>query len=290
MNFDFNLSFGKPNVAKDSLGNWFYSLMDSFNSDGSFKNERERLKIIVSNPAILKVLTFSADVATMAQVNQYSEDGETIIKKNYLESVAKPNPWQTWKQLSWDIDFWLNIGNAYVYEDGGTIYVLNPLGMQLSREQEKNFEQLSFSKYGKESSYNAKKGKFKYYHNINSSSYQRLDLKNVHVLSDLSNSITGTWFKSNSRIDALYQVISNSQASLKSKGVNIGYSKKFLVSGQADSLDTSYRGVQMNENEKSSIENAIQSDKQIFATKSKIALDHMVSNLEIGRASCRERV
>ena len=278
MGFNFNLSFGNPAIQaeKDTSGNWFYSFLDYFKSNKGFKNDHEKLKTVISSPATLKALAFSADVAKMAQINQYSED-DTIKEKNVLQSIGKPNDWQTWGDLTWDIDFWLNLGNAYVYEQNGIIYCLNALGIEIDKEKQKQFEQLTFSKYGTQTKRNAIKGTFKYRHNLNNSNEQVLELKNLYILSDLSNSLTGSWLKSNSRIDALYQVIINSQGALKSKDINLEFSQKFLLSGSHDVTNPTSQI--MKNSEKQSIEKSLRGSRQIHVSKSKLDLNHLVSDL-----------
>jgi hypothetical protein len=93
----------------------------------------------------------------------------------------------------------------------------------------------------------------------------------------MSGGVSGNWLKGNSRLDALYQIARNSELALQSKGTNLKYTEKFLVSGQHDVKDTTSRA--MSETEKDSIEQSLEHGRKINATKSKVDMQQMVSNL-----------
>ena len=281
MAFNMNFSFGQNATSPHNLNptqSWFTSLMKGSNFNKGFLNDAEKLEVILNNPATIKILSYSADIATMARINKVGLDGK-VIEADVFKNIENPNPWQTWNQLIYDADFWLNMGNAYIYEERGTIYVLNPNGIELTNKQKEMFEVLTFSKYGATSKRNALKGTFKYKHNTTNNKEQTLELKNLHILSDLSNSVTGTWLKSNSRIDALYRVIMNSQSGLMSKEINLEFTQKFLLSGQTDGSDTSYQGIGMSTEETDSIDKSLRGPKQIHTTPKKLNVDHMVADL-----------
>ncbi len=81
----------------------------------------------------------------------------------------------------------------------------------------------------------------------------------------------------NSRLDALYQVVKNSELSLKAKNRNLFYTTKFSVSGQYDA--SNQYSTPMGEAEKISIEKGLQGNREIYATKEKIDVKQLVNNL-----------
>lgn len=268
----FSFQWGNNNPTQptvDKSGNWFYSILDSFTKSKGFKNQEQKLNIVLNNPAALKVLSFIADVGSQVEIIQ-NED------KDFLTKQAKqPNDWQGWADLHWDVNFWRAMGAAYVYVDNNVFYTLVPSRIEFSAKQKKDFGQLTFSKYGENAQRNIKKGRFKY-KNENGST-QLLEIKNLHILSDLSNSICGNWLNIPSRIDALYKVVSNSNAALESKGVNLHYTKKFIVSGQNDPKNISK--LPMDGDEQKSINELANTKNNLIGVKNPVTATHLVSNI-----------
>lgn len=276
MNFSlFSFNSNKPNyVERDSNGNFFYSIKDFFNGLESnyFNSYQKKLKAVIYNPAVLKVITFRADIYSQIKFNEFAND--KLVQNDFLYNIAKkPNPMQSWVDFHYDISFWRDLGNAYIYKEKDVIYCLNPLFIEIKEAQLKEINKYRFSDFQTKQS---KKGEFKAKFN-ESSEWQTLKLENLYVLSDLSPSITGNWMQGNSRLDALYQVVKNSELSLKAKNRNLFYTTKFSVSGQYDA--SNQYSTPMGEAEKISIEKGLQGNREIYATKEKIDVKQLVNNL-----------
>ena len=276
MAFNFNLSFGNrlPNyIERDSSGNIFYSIIDAFKGKHrGFKNEQAKLDVVLNNPAILKVFCFLSDTYSQVKIDEYKDD--KVKEKDFLYSYKKtPNDWQTWTDLFWEHRFWLAMGNAYLYVEKDVWYYLRPNGLEFTSEQKKVFGQITFSSKKKR---DLLEGTFKYRNDNNEVNV--LSFKNLYVFTDMSGGVSGNWLKGNSRLDALYQIAINSQLALQSKGTNLKYTEKFLVSGQHDVKDTTSRP--MGETEKDSIEVSLEQGRKVNATKSKVDMQQMVSNIK----------
>jgi len=276
MNFSlFSFNSNKPNyVERDSNGNFFYSIKDFFNGSESnyFNSYQKKLKAVIYNPAVLKVITFRADIYSQIKFNEFAND--KLVQNDFLYNIAKkPNPMQSWVDLHYDISFWRDLGNAYIYKEKDVIYCLNPLFIEIKEAQLKEINKYRFSDFQTKQS---KKGEFKAKFNENAE-WQTLKLENLYILSDLSPSITGNWMQGNSRLDALYQVVKNSELSLKAKNRNLFYTTKFSVSGQYDA--SNQYSTPMGEAEKISIEKGLQGNREIYATKEKIDVKQLVDNL-----------
>lgn len=104
-----------------------------------------------------------------------------------------------------------------------------------------------------------------------------IPLGQIKAFADLSNG-TGNWYGSNSALDALYKVISNSDTSLDAKNVNLFMSKKFMVGGDksADNINE----MPLGEREKQSIEQVVTNDKAVTSFKSLIAVKRFVENID----------
>lgn len=276
MNFSlFSFNSNKPNyVERDSNGNFFYSIKDFFNGLESnyFNSYQKKLKAVIYNPAVLKVITFRADIYSQIKFNEFAND--KLVQNDFLYNIAKkPNPMQSWVDFHYDISFWRDLGNAYIYKEKDVIYCLNPLFIEIKEAQLKEINKYRFSDFQTKQS---KKGEFKAKFN-EKAEWQTLKLENLYVLSDLSPSITGNWMQGNSRLDALYQVVKNSELSLKAKNRNLFYTTKFSVSGQYDA--SNQYSTPMGEAEKISIEKGLQGNREIYATKEKIDVKQLVNNL-----------
>lgn len=276
MNFSlFSFNSNKPNyVERDSNGNFFYSIKDFFNGSESnyFNSYQKKLKAVIYNPAVLKVITFRADIYSQIKFNEFAND--KLVQNDFLYNIAKkPNPMQSWVDFHYDISFWRDLGNAYIYKEKDVIYCLNPLFIEIKEAQLKEINKYRFSDFQTKQS---KKGEFKAKFN-EKAEWQTLKLENLYVLSDLSPSITGNWMQGNSRLDALYQVVKNSELSLKAKNRNLFYTTKFSVSGQYDA--SNQYSTPMGEAEKISIEKGLQGNREIYATKEKIDVKQLVDNL-----------
>jgi len=275
MGFNFNIGYNSlPNyVERDSSGNFFYSIMDAFTrKKKGFKSDSQKLEMVLQNPAVLKVFCFLADTFSQVKIDKYYND--RLEEKDFIYSVQKkPNDWQTWTDLYWEHRFWLASGTAYLYVFKGVYYYLRPQGLDFTQAQIKAFSQISFTSQYKKG---LQKGTFKYT-NPNGV-VDTLTFENLYIFTDMSGGVSGNWLKGNSRLDALYQIAVNSDYALSSKGSNLKYTEKFLVSGQHDPKDTSSKP--MVETEKNSIEQSLEHGRKINATKSKVDMQQMVSNIK----------
>lgn len=272
MAFGFNFSFGKlPNsIERDSSGNFFYSWLENYTSEKTFGSEAKKLETILTNPAAMKVLKFNADTGALGKINKLNGKSEEL---DWLYTYAKkPNDWQTWTDFIWDYYFWIQFGRACLYKQNNVMYFLIPSNIELNTVQEDLFKQITFSSKGKREALN---GTFKY-KEANGKTI-KLELKNLYIINEMG-SINGNWFKGASSFDSLYKVCVNSQLALSAKGSNLKFTDKFLVSGQTDQNNVSQ--LPMANEEKFSIEKAFKGVRQIFATKSKVDVKQMVSNLD----------
>ena len=279
MGFNFNLSFGNnrlPNyVERDSSGNMFYAIKDFFNSESTkgFKDVNHKIKTALNNPAVLKVLTYRADIYSQIKFNEFKND--KLVEYDFLYSeIKQPNPFQSWVDFHYDVSFWRDLGNAYIYKEKDVLYCLNPMFMDIKDSQLKEINQYRFSEYKVKQS---KKGTFKARVN-DTAEWQILDLEKLFVLSDLSTSVSGNWLEGNSRLDALCQVVKNSELSLTAKNRNLFYTTKFAVSGQHNDKDV--YSTPMSDVEQKSITTGLQGSKEIYATKEKIEVNQLVSNIK----------
>lgn len=275
MAYNFNLSFGRslPNfVERDVKGNWFYSMLFGSKKRGGFKDYECMLNEVLQNPAILKVLTFRADVYSQVRIDSYKND--KIDKKNILFDIQKrPNYWQTWSEFHFDVEFYRCLGSAYIYKQGESVYCLNPAKIKIDKTTQELYQRLIFSQ-GAARDFKGKTFKYK----LNDNKETILELSNLYILSDLTGSLSNDFFAPPSRLESLYQVAINGNLAITSKTRNLEFTQKYLISGQHTNSDTS--SLPMGEEEKDGIEKGLLGHRAIHATESKVDFTHLVSNLK----------
>ena len=278
MAWNFSFSFGRSQEAisaeRYNDGTWFYWLDDIFGKRSTaFGSYDKKLKTVIDNPAVLKPLTFIADTYSQVRFDAYNND--KIVTTDALYTVLpKPNYWQSWTDVLWDLAFFRAVGFAPLYSDGKMCMVLNPSGIKLTDDQVKLFQTLSISKYGIES--RIKNQTFKY--KMANGNTLTLEMKYLTVINDLSGTITGNYFDGGSRLDALYQVAKNASLASTSKGRNLWFTRKFFASGDKSAVDNINKKP-MGDVEKQSVEQGLLSNKMVHATQSAVNLQQMVTDM-----------
>jgi hypothetical protein len=269
--------FRRNITVKDNEGMYYtsslFGVSPQFNDYGS---DIEKITAIFTNPAMLKVISLQCDLFSLGKVYVYQNEKE-VKDDIVLNLMNKPNPMQSGSQFLWDYMLWTMIGTSYSYIDSNIakednkLYFLNPAKMEWPSDFHQNKDKLIFSKASEK---NLMETVIKYRYDDGSS--LNIPLSKIIINTDLSNG-TGNWFKGNSRIDALYKIISNSEAALDAININTRYSGKFLVSGMNDTKDVNK--LPMSGNEKEDIESKVNGRKQVHAIKTPVDIKRFVENI-----------
>lgn len=241
-----------------------------------YSDDVQKLEAIFSNPAVLKVFALQCDLFSLGKVYVY-KDGKEVENDPFLEMIKNPNPFQKESQFLWDMMFWNMVGNTYAYCDSklvsedNLIYILENNKMDFPTEMRKYQDKIILSK-GLQKTIKDFMINYKY---ADGSGAKFQWGKIIHT-PDLTNG-AGNWFRGASRIDALYKVISNSEAAMDALNINIRYSGKFMVAGQADPNNVTQ--LPMGETEKQDIETKMNGRKSVHAVKSMIDIKRFVDNL-----------
>lgn len=259
----------------------FWATAPQFNT---YAEDIEKLQVVFSNPALLKVICLQCDLFSLAKVYVYGDGGKKK-GKNYpddpaLDRINKPNPMQSRAQWLWDYMFWKMLGNARLYMESDVVqrenapmYWLENSKVEFPASLEKWKDKLILSEARLKQLLDTE-----ILYRYEDGTVLRFALKKMATINDLTNG-TGNWFKGYSRVDALYKVISNSECSLDSKNINVRYTGKFLVSGQQDPKDVTK--TPMSDPEKKDIEDKVNGDKQVHAIKSMIDIKRFVDDLRV---------
>ena len=282
----FNFSFGFGNRQKrafdvDKDGNVFYSLFNGFGGLANRISDREKLKKVCENPALLKVISLDCDIFSLGKVNKFQEG--KLIEEDFLYSlIKKPNLMQSWTSFFWDYKWWLNVcGTSVLYNPNNSknigntsLQFLNPSNITYNDTLIRKLQKFIFSNL----SYNeVLEGSISY--KFDNGESKDILLKELEFFHDLTNAGQLNPLKGISRIDALYKVINNSELALDAKGINLFLAGKFMVAGKADPSKTDFSNIPMSEDEKQSIEQKVLSNKSIHAVKSMIDIKRFVENM-----------
>lgn len=252
---------------------YVYSPSPEFNQN---LQDTEKILKVLNSPAVLKVFALQCDLFSLGKFYVYKGEKE-IPDDPFIAMMQKPNPFQGCAQLLWDFMFWNMIGTAYIYVDSAVvsdenkIYLLDHSKMEFPDELDEMKDKLVLSKNTL-----AKLDKVKVKYRFEDGSSTDLNLKNIISISDLTNGV-GNWFKSPSRLEALHKIISNSEAALEAKNINVRYTGKFMVAGKAD-IDNPTHKI-MGEEEKQDIETKMNGSKSVHGVKSMVEVKRFVENM-----------
>lgn len=274
--------------ARDENDGYFPLFSRLFSASPQFNDyitDQKKIEAVFSSPAVLKVFCLQCDLFSLGKTYVYKDDKE-VEDDPVLKLFKSPNPMQSRSQWLWDLMFWNMIGTAYLYVDSDVpenqdnkLYFLDPVKMTFPREIEKYKDRLIFSKATLKDI-----GKINIEYRYEDGKTTQIPISKIIILTDLTNGI-GNWFKGPSRIDALYKIISNSEKALDATNINLQFTGKFLVGGQADPKDVTK--LPLSADEKQSIESIMKSGKKVHGVKSMIEIKRFVEDmrsLELGKA------
>jgi len=274
--------FGFNSQLKEAVRSGFYPFhfwgaAPQFND---YTREAQKLAVILSNPALLKVFSLQCDLFSMGVPTVYNKKGVAQPDDIALKRLKSPNPLQSNTDWLWSYMFNKMLGNAYLYMDSDVVerenspmYWLENHKIEWPVSMDKEKDKLIFS----QAKYKRLLETEIVYRYEDGSTF-RFPLKDLMISTDLTNG-TGNWFKGFSRLDALYKVITNSEASLDSKNINVRYAGKFLVAGTADPNDVTKKI--LGEDEKKDIEDKTNGPKQVHAVKSLVDIKRFVDDLKV---------
>ena len=253
----------------------FYERVEGSTSFNSMQDNREKLEVVLSSPAVLSIFKLQCDLFSLGKIGEKdNEDSKAPI----LEKLKQPNPFQGGRQFLWDYMFYLMLGNAFmeaasrVVTPENNIYWLNTANLEFGDELLDKLDKHLFS--SKEVN-ELEKNTIEYHYRDGNT--RKIPLKDIESFADLTNS-TGNWYAGSSALDALYKVVSNSDAALGAKNINLDFAGKYIISGKGSVTETQYEA-SLSAPEKKSLEDAIKSGKKVHALKSSIDIARFVENI-----------
>jgi hypothetical protein len=278
MGFSLSFVFGS-NKFKKSFGKSLFSLINATPQYNDYADEADKLAAVLSNPAALKVFALQCDLFSLATV-EVKQNDKPVENDPLYNLLSNPNPFQSQRQILWDYMFWLMLGNAVLYiksgdidRDNNMMYFLDTSRIYFPTKLQAKVKKLILSKKGLK---DLEEEQVKYLND--DGTYNTFKVKELLFITDLTNS-TGNWFKGNSRLDALYKIISNSEAGIDSKNINARYLGKYIVNGKIDEKNVNLP--MMKADEKQEIEQRIDGDKKVHAVKTPIDIKRFIERSEV---------
>jgi hypothetical protein len=272
MGFNFNIGFGSnapQTIERDLSGNFFYEVINQQANLNKFKNDQDKINVILSNPAALKVFALNCDLFSLGKINTPTETDFLYTQRK------KPNFKQNWTQFLWDYMFFVQLGTAYLWTPNNSlnetspIQWLNPAKLDFDSNLIDKLNNLVLSNVTYK---DLLKGTVKYSFGNTS---KLIPISEITPFYDLTNTVSNNSFKGVSRIDALYKVISNSENALNAKSINLEFSQKFIASAKSESLES----VNMTDTEKRNIEGVVRGNKNVHAIKKPIDIKRFVDDI-----------
>lgn len=280
---DFFIPFGNIFSALRSrakgMYHFGYEIINASTLFNTISRDREKLSIILSNPAVLKVFALQCDLFAMGRVCVKDSEGKEIDNDPFINLLKQPNPFTlTEAQFLWDFMFWNMLGTSYAYVDssivdkkGNKMYFLDPSKMEWPAELDAKRDKLVFS----DAEMTAIRKAIITYRYADGTAF-KFPFDRLVIAHDLTNSI-GNFFKGPSRMDALVKIISNSEHVLDSENINIRYTSKFMV-GSENQVGANTK-IGLNEDEKKDIiEKIDRSEKNVYPVKAKINIQRFVED------------
>ena len=257
-------------------GSWFYNLFNS-NSLTKYTSDLEKLNTVLFNPAFLTVAKYQCDMFSLGRIKAM-RNGKELPNDQLVNLLKYPNPFQTDKQYLWDYMFWLMLGTAYSYtsskliKDNTNLYWLNPSCLVWDDKLCRKLDKIALSKGTVK---DIEKLTIKY--NNADGTQTTYSLGEIKPFFDLTNGL-GNWYRGSSTVDALYKILSNSDASLDSKHSNLDFAGKFIVSGQ-NSMENIHETPMGNE-ESTDAKQKLKGKENVHVLKTPINIDRFVDNID----------
>ena len=237
-------------------------------------SQQEMLSLVLSSPAMLKVICLQCDTFSMGKFYAYN-DKDVEQKTSKSLEVMKNLRGTTKSQFLWDWMFWNMLGNVWLavtdknFDRLTKFHFLNPLNIEFPNSMQ--YKKIVLSKSAEKAQNDEI---IKYNINGQTTNFKRGDV--LHF-TDMSNTAS-LGEQGASRLEALFKIIINSEECLASNKINTEFSRKFLVAGSVDAMDTTQR--MMGKDEKEDIKTKLRNKESVHVVKSMVEIRRFVENMK----------
>lgn len=261
--------------------NFGWDIVHASTSFSTFSRDQEKLAMVLSNPAVLKVFALQCDLFSMGKVCVKDKKGAEIEGDPFNTLIQSPNPFtKTESQFLWDFMFWSMLGTSYTYVDsavvdkkGNKCYFLNPAKIEWPPEFERKKDKMVFSDAEVEA---IRKSEIIYRYEDGTT--YKFPFDRLVINFDLTNSV-GNFFKSPSKLDALYKIISNSEHVLDSENINIRYTSKFMVAADKSAGTGTQRPGMSTDEQEDIVKKMDDPSRSVYPLNAKAQIQRFVEDL-----------
>ena len=90
-------------VERDTSGNW-WNMLDTDRKTKKL-TDKDRLAIILSNPAVLKVFSLQCELFSLGRIKAV-KNNKDVQNDKLVNLLNYPNPFQSQRKFLWDYMFW----------------------------------------------------------------------------------------------------------------------------------------------------------------------------------------
>lgn len=242
----------------------------------NYQEEIEKLRVVMQNPAFLRVVKMKADLFSIGKIVEKTPNGEIVENSELQELLKYPNFFQNQKQFLWDYIFWKSLGNARLMIDSNTVrkdnvlYWLDSSKIEFPQKLLDAGDKLVLSE---ETFKDLEESNLKYHYDYGNE--MNIPYRKVINYVDNTNGV-GNWFNGFSTVETLFKVLSNSELALDAKNTNLNLAGQFMVSSTGG-LDSAM----MRNDDKEDIEGKIgKGGKNIHAIRTAIDIKRFVENID----------
>ena len=258
-------------VERNRAGQFSYTFLDG----NSFVDNERYLDLYIKNPVLNTIVSLRADMYSQMKITHIDKSGNVIENSSYINLLYNPNFFQSKEDFFFQqMVFLSTAGTDMIYQIKAfkndipkALYNLIPSEIDLNNAHKVNkfiVTQKDKDAFGER--------KIKY--TLDSQTYD-LKLSELIPLYDLSNGlVNNSFFQSQSRVKGIVKLLSNIDENIKSKGVNLQMSQKYLGKNESTGNEA-----QIQPNDRTSIEKTIGS-KSLVLTNANVDVTHLVSDMK----------
>lgn len=266
-------SFGREllRIERNRAGQFSYSFLDG----SSFVDNGRYLELYLNNPVLNTIVNLRSDLYSQMKIIHLDKNDKEIENSPYVNLIYNPNFFQSKEDFFFQQMVFLSTSGtnliyqrkAFINETPKAIYNLIPSDIDWNKINKVNKflitkqDQKAFSER-----------KIKY--TLDDKVYD-FPLSDLIPLYDLANGLTSnTFIQSPSRVKAIAKILNNIEENIKSKGVNLAMSQKYLGKNQSTGNEA-----QIQTSDRDSIEKVI-SNKSLLITNANVDVKHLVSDMK----------
>ena len=258
-------------VERNRAGQFSYTFLDG----NSFVDNERYLDLYIKNPVLNTIVSLRADMYSQMKITHIDKSGNVIENSSYINLLYNPNFFQSKEDFFFQqMVFLSTAGTDMIYQIKAfkndipkALYNLIPSEIDLNNAHKVNkfiVTQKDKDAFGER--------KIKY--TLDSQTYD-LKLSELIPLYDLSNGlVNNSFFQSQSRVKGIVKLLCNIDENIKSKGVNLQMSQKYLGKNESTGNEA-----QIQPNDRTSIEKTIGS-KSLVLTNANVDVTHLVSDMK----------